>query len=105
MTMKKQKDSIHHVAISVPNVKEALDWYCQSFDCEIIYQDETWAFLSFANIALALVVPGQHPPHVAFTRKDAEKYGELKTHRDGTRSCYIKDPAGNAIEIMAADSV
>jgi len=28
------------------------------------------------------------------------EFGELKTHRDGTRSCYINDPSGNAVEIF-----
>jgi hypothetical protein len=69
------------------------------------YQDDTWALLRFANIQLALVIPEQHPPHVAVLRPDAQRFGELVTHRDGTRSCYIEDPAGNAVEIMDASSV
>lgn len=95
-----QLDLIDHIAIQVSNVRESVDWYQRTFNCKVKYQDETWAFLSFANIKLALVVPGQHPGHMAFIRDDAEKYGELKTHRDGTQSCYVKDPAGNAVEIM-----
>jgi hypothetical protein len=50
-----------------------------------------------------LVIPEQHPPHIAFTSPKAEQFGALKTHRDGTRSTYVKDPAGNSVEIMAAD--
>ncbi|MBY0357422.1 MAG: VOC family protein [Candidatus Obscuribacterales bacterium] len=95
------KDKIDHIAISVADIKKAVEWYTKTFNCTIKYEDETWAYLSFANINLALVVPGQHPPHLAFIREDAEKYGTLKTHRDGTRSCYVKDPAGNPVEIMA----
>ena len=96
-------DSIHHVAISVSDVKAAVEWYRSNFQCKVSYQDDTWAMLDFANLKLALVIPQQHPPHVAFVHGEAEKYGELKTHRDGTRSCYVNDPAGNAIEMLAQD--
>ena len=41
-----------------------------------------------------------HPPHIAFHKKNAEKYGELKKHRDGTSSVYIKDPSDNSIEML-----
>lgn len=94
-------DSIDHVAISVASVAEGVAWYAEKFRCRVIYQDETWAFLQFGNIRLALVVASQHPPHVAFERADAESFGPLKGHRDGTRSVYIKDPSGNAVEILA----
>lgn len=94
------KDKIDHIAIPVSNVKESVDWYTNNFACKIKYQDETWAYLEFDNIKLALVIPGQHPGHLAFIREDAEVYGQLKTHRDGTQSCYVKDPTGNSVEIM-----
>ncbi len=93
-------DTIDHIAIQVTDIKDSVEWYRRTFNCVVKYQDESWAFLAFANIKLALVVPGQHPEHMAFIRDDAENYGELKTHRDGTRSCYVKDPAGNSVEIM-----
>ncbi len=95
------KDRIDHIAISVSDVKAAVEWYTSKFNCRIKYQDESWAYLGFDNINLALVIPGQHPSHLAFIREDAEDYGTLKTHRDGTKSCYLSDPAGNSIEIMA----
>jgi catechol 2,3-dioxygenase-like lactoylglutathione lyase family enzyme len=96
-------DRIEHVAISVPDVPAAVAWYTKSFRCTVAYQDATWAMLKFDNLELALVIPGQHPPHVAFSSPNARAFGELKTHRDGTRSTYVKDPAGNSLEIMAAD--
>jgi catechol 2,3-dioxygenase-like lactoylglutathione lyase family enzyme len=96
-------DSIDHIAIPVENVATALDWYKSKFKCEVTYQDDTWAFIKFGNIKLALVIPSQHPAHIAFVSPEAEKSGTLKLHRDGTRSCYVTDPAGNSIEIMAAD--
>lgn len=98
-------DCLHHVAISVSDVTEAVDWYRKMFRCEIAYQDDTWAMLRFGNVQLALVIPGQHPPHLGFTSQNAGDFGELRTHRDGTRSIYISDVAGNTIELMDPDSI
>jgi catechol 2,3-dioxygenase-like lactoylglutathione lyase family enzyme len=96
-------DNVHHVAVAVQDVRAAVDWYQRNFQCKVSYQDDTWAMLDFANIKLALVVPSQHPPHIAFVHPEAEKFGALKVHRDGTRSVYLKDPAGNAVEVLAQD--
>jgi catechol 2,3-dioxygenase-like lactoylglutathione lyase family enzyme len=96
-------DSIHHIAIPVEDIASALDWYTRTFRCEVKYRDETWAFLKFGNVQLALVIPSQHPAHVAFVSQDAERFGTLKLHRDGTRSVYVRDPAGNSVEIMALE--
>ena len=98
-------DSIDHVAIPVVAIAPAVEWYTRTFQCTVRYQDETWALLGFGNIDLALVIPEQHPAHIGFVSPDAEKYGALKLHRDGTRSCYVSDPSGNSIEILAADSM
>jgi catechol 2,3-dioxygenase-like lactoylglutathione lyase family enzyme len=96
-------DSIHHVALPVRDIKSAVDWYTRTFHCKVNYQDDTWAFLEFANLKLALVIPSQHPGHIAFVHPEAEKFGALTRHRDGTRSVYVSDPAGNAVEILAQD--
>jgi catechol 2,3-dioxygenase-like lactoylglutathione lyase family enzyme len=96
-------DLIDHIAIPVADVPSAVDWYKREFHCEVTYQDDTWAFLKFGNVKLALVIPSQHPAHIAFASPEAEKFGPLKLHRDGTRSCYVTDPAGNSVEILAAD--
>ncbi|MBC7998239.1 MAG: VOC family protein [Leptolyngbya sp.] len=97
--------TIHHIAITVDDVEKAVNWYRDTFNCEIEYQDKTWAFIRFQNIKLALVMPNQHPAHLAFLHEQAEQFGELKTHRDGSRSIYINDSAGNAVEIVAKDSI
>ncbi len=98
-----QLDSLDHVAIPVADIASAVDWYTKTFRCEVKYRDDTWALLAFANTRLALVIPEQHPAHIGFVSPDAEKFGALKTHRDGTRSCYVTDPAGNSVEILAED--
>lgn len=100
-----QLDSLHHIAISVENVPEAVKWYREHFRCEIAYEDDTWALLKFANVSLAIVIPDQHPPHLGFAVPNAEKYGELKPHRDGTRSVYTSDPFGNVVEMLDDQSV
>ncbi|HEY2457824.1 MAG TPA: VOC family protein [Candidatus Acidoferrum sp.] len=97
---KTKLDTMDHVAVAVSNVKETVDWYTKHFDCKVGYQDESWALLEFANIRLAFVLSEQHPPHFALLG-DPGAYGEPKTHRDGTRSVYLKDPSGNNIEILA----
>jgi extradiol dioxygenase family protein len=96
----KMFDTVDHIAVSVSDVKSTVDWYLKNFSCKVAYQDETWALLEFANIRVAFVLPNQHPPHFALLR-DPAAYGEPKTHRDGTRSVYLNDPSGNAIEVLA----
>ncbi len=93
-------DRIHHVAVAVADITQAVDWYTQHFDCVVRYQDATWAELGFANLNLALVTPGQHPPHIGFARPDARTFGALTTHRDGSASVYVRDPSGNTLEIL-----
>ena len=104
-------NEIHHVVIAVGNVSKAVEWYtkhfhcdhfrCDHFRCDFEYHDETRELFVFGNTRLALVPPKQHPPHIGFIHPQAESFGELKLHRDGTRSCYVADPAGNAVEVLA----
>ena len=93
-------DALHHVAIQVKDISRALTWYSDNFNAETVYVDDTWAMLRFANVYLALVVPSQHPPHIAIEHHNAEAYGTLIRHRDGTESIYINDSEGNTIELM-----
>lgn len=93
-------DTLHHVAVQVADIPKAVDWYRTHFGCAVEHQDETWALLRFANVHLALVMPSQHPPHFAVTRSDAERFGPLNQHRDGTRSAYIVDPWQNSVEVL-----
>ena len=80
--------------------KTAVKWYTDKFDASLDYEDETWALLKFSNLSLALVMPDQHPPHFAIESTNAEAFGKLTKHRDGTASVYIEDPFGNAVEII-----
>ena len=91
---------LHHVAISVPNIDEAVGWYSGSLEASIEYQDETWALLNADITSIALVFPSLHPPRSAFETSNAAKYGELTPHQDGTYSIYVRDPCGNTVEFL-----
>ena len=93
-------DTLHHVAIQVEDIDRALKWYAEHFNSEVVYLDESWALLRFSNVYLALVIPDQHPPHIAIEHKGAEAFGPLTRHRDGTESVYINDSEGNTLELM-----
>jgi catechol 2,3-dioxygenase-like lactoylglutathione lyase family enzyme len=95
----KPLDTMDHVAVTVANIGETVDWYRQHFQCKVAYQDETWALVEFANIRLAFVLASQHPDHFAVIGNPSA-YGEPKKHRDGTSSVYIQDPNGNNVEIL-----
>ena len=47
-----KQDYLHHVAVAVSNVKETVDWYVRHFDCQVTYQDETWALVKFSNVSM-----------------------------------------------------
>ena len=88
-------DTIDHVAVQVLNVRKALTWYRKNFECKVLYEDSTWALLEFANTKLALVTPGEHPPHFAIIDDNLED-GDI--HRDGSMSVYVHDEQGNMVE-------
>lgn len=99
---------IDHVAIVAAELETTVNWYVEHFGAAILYQDATWAFLKLGSTKLALVTPGQHPPHLAFALTDAELDHEAaesgltpRPHRDGTRSVYLKDPSGNSVELIS----
>ena len=87
-------ERIDHIAIVVTNINHAVNWYTENRDCEVIYQNESWAELQFENIKLALVLPQDHPPHIAFEDDSIEG----TEHRDGSESIYEHDTFGNIIE-------
>ncbi len=88
-------EKIDHIAIVVTNINHGVNWYKENFDCEVSYQDESWAELQFENIKLALVLPHEHPAHIAFVD---ERVINGTKHRDGSESVYDHDTFGNIIE-------
>jgi catechol-2,3-dioxygenase len=103
------KASFDHIALLVEDVSATVNFYTTTFeDVEILYQDDSWAFISIDGLKLAFVIRGQHPPHLAMRIDDrqeferqAENYNKpINRHRDRSESFYFKDPAGNVIEVM-----
>ena len=88
----------HVVQVAMWAVLYFYDWGAfKSFGVAIYF-----SLASFTTLgASELVLPSQHPPHIGIETPEAEKHGELKPHRDGTRSIYIPDSAGNAVELLA----
>ena len=99
--MHKNLQKLDHVAICVENLQPAVEWYVSNLGAEIEYCDETWAMLAVAGTKVALTIPDQHPPHIAFTVDNIECLGENpKRHRDGSYFRYVNDPEGNTIELI-----
>ncbi|MEL7239579.1 MAG: VOC family protein [Planctomycetota bacterium] len=105
--MPDMKLPIDHVAVPAKDIGKSVSWYTDHFGAKVLYQDDTWAFLKMGTVKLALVTPGQHPPHVAL-RVDEDQLAQQAaaigmkpdTHRDGTAGVYMKDPDGNAVELI-----
>ena len=96
----KQLDSIDHITLTAGDIDMMVDWYTSSFSCEILERSTTEATLLFDNIKLTLVLPSQHPAHIALEKTDAETYGELREQSDGKNSTYVSDPTGNIVELI-----
>ena len=96
-----------HVAVPSTDIAVSVAWYKARFNAEVLYQDDTWAFLNVGGQKLAIVTPQQHPPHVAFNVTEQQLADvamqtdtKIDEHRDGTRGIYIHDPFGNAVELI-----
>ena len=94
----KNLTSIDHIAIESTDIAKSVDWYKNKFNCKIKYQDKSWAMLEFENVSVALVVPGQHPPHFAVVDETIGELSRSKVHRDGIKYLYETDPDKNYIE-------
>ena len=91
-------DTIDHLAIQVDDIRQSVSWYLKNYLCKVIYADDTWAFLQFNNIKIALVTNDQHPDHFAVLDFTALNNKNAIKHRDGTISYYTKDLDNNYIE-------
>ena len=95
---------LDHIAINVKCISRSIQWYKKNFDAEVKYEDDTWALLEVGKTKIALTIPSQHPPHIAFTVENlAELPGKHNHHRDGSVSCYVDDPDGNSIEYVTTE--
>src|SRR5712691_8936656 len=105
--LQSQAMQFDHTAVSSNDIPASVEWYRRHLGAAVIYQDATWAFLNVGGVKLALVSPRQHPPHVAVRVTEDELAAAAKsagipidTHRDGTKGIYLRDPFGNAVELI-----
>ncbi len=93
--------SFDHAALSVTSIPNAVEWYKLELDATVRYQDDTWAMLDVCGTSVALTVPSQHPPHLAFAVSTIDDLGQdFHEHRDGSNYIYKTDPDGNTIELI-----
>ena len=94
-----------HVALVSKDIKLSIEWYVKNWNAKIIYQDDTWALIEMGKTKIAFVSPHQHPSHICFEVDDDFIMKKLdkntfKPHRDGSSSCYLRDPDGNFLEFL-----
>ncbi len=94
-----------HIALTSNNIKESIEWYVSNWNAKILYEDKTWGLIELNKTKIAFVIPTQHPSHISF-EVDAQFIANnlnnktFKAHRDGSSSCYIRDPDGNFLEFL-----
>ncbi len=101
-----------HIAQQVPDIAEAIRWYQENLPgVQVLYQDESWAFVEAHGAKIAFVKRDQHPNHIAWRVSNeeldrlAQELGkEIKTHRDNTRSFYLEAPGGTWLEIICMEN-
>lgn len=115
---------LRHIALNVFDVEACTNFYTKIFDMQIEWQpDSDNVYLTSGNDNLAIHrVPkverdraSQRLDHIGFfvqTPDDVDQWylflqannvvivKEPKTHRDGARSLYCKDPEGNVVQVI-----
>ena len=97
-----------HIAQQVPDIAEAVEWISATIDgSRVLFQDATWALVEAGGTKIALVVPEQHPAHIAYRvdpatleQAAAERGATIATHRDRTRSIYVEGPGQLCLELI-----
>lgn len=113
---------LRHLALNVEDIQKMTDFYVQVIGMKIEWQpDPKNVYLTSGSDNLALhevesVIRGTSPlDHLGFVVQTAEEVDqwaekikqagfplakEVKTHRDGARSFYFRDPEENLIQII-----
>src|SRR6478672_2868382 len=115
---------LRHVALNVRDVEKSVDFYTRILGMTVEWRpDPDNAYLTSGGDNLAIhrladpdrLSPVQSVDHIGFvvrTMKDVDRWAERlkeariplvkepKTHRDGARSLYFKDPDGLLIQII-----
>ena len=95
---------LDHIAVFSKDLSRDVKWYKDKFECNVRYQDSTWALIAFDNVSLALVTEKEHPTHFALVDPGVKENQKVKQHRDGIFYIYERDPSGNVVEIIDRNS-
>ena len=112
---------LRHLALKVRDVGRASRFYCDHFGMRVVWEpdaDNVYLSSGSDNLALhhdAAVAPGGSLDHLGFLMGSAADVfaaadalrargvalaHEPRTHRDGSVSCYTRDPDGNLVQIL-----
>jgi catechol 2,3-dioxygenase-like lactoylglutathione lyase family enzyme len=112
---------LRHLALRVRDVRAARRFYCDAFGMRVVWEpDPDNVYLSSGSDNLALhradaVRAGGSLDHLGFLVDSADDVfaaaetlrargvpltQEPRTHRDGSVSCYCRDPDGNGVQIL-----
>jgi|SRR5688572_23829802 len=114
---------LRHVALNVRNVRASVDFYCNVLGMRVEWEpDPENVYLTSGsdNLAIHKLPEGEEPGiqsihHIGFivgTPEDVDLIASrvtslgiplaqpLKTHRDGARSFYFRDPDGILIQLL-----
>jgi len=112
---------LRHLALKVRDVRLATRFYCDTFGMRVVWEpdpDKVYLSSGSDNLALhrdAAAGPGGSLDHLGFLMGSADDVfaaaealrargvslaHEPRTHRDGSVSCYLRDPDGNLVQIL-----
>ena len=115
---------LRHLALSVRDVQKSVDFYCSVLGMKVEWKpdpDNVYLTSGSDNLAIHKLpedqFPGgvQHLNHIGFVvmrPEDVDEFAErvqsagikleqpVKTHRDGARSFYFRDPDGILIQLL-----
>ena len=95
---------VDHIAIKVPDVNEASEWYCEKLGSKVVYETDSYKKLKLDNTYLAIIDEKRYKhSHIGvFVEKteDFPENGHIIHHRDGSIGCYLLDPYGNCLEFI-----
>ena len=94
-----------HVALVSKDIKKTVQWYVNNWQAKILYLDDTWGLIEVGKSKIAFVSPSEHPAHICFEVDEEFIVNKLqdktfKAHRDGSSSCYLRDPDDNFLEFL-----
>ena len=93
-----------HVAIRVPDLDLAQEWYEKNLGAELQFKDRFYRRMLLNNTTLALIDENRYPSnHIGVLVENIANLPDVGTrigHRDGTIGVYVEDPFGNVVEYI-----